>query len=183
MSIDVINFKEYINEMPLHIDDISRNGNMLYISDEFNKGIKDKRLYNIDKDIYLYSKDVLEQNIYVFYVVDGELYAGAHLVATNIMNTSCYEEILVASSGKTKGIMYKLYSTISKIKNTYIMSDALQTSNSKKNWLRWLNKKENIKDIFLYHTTEKKKIEFKQNENTWCKSTKCKLRRILVKFN
>ena len=191
-------FREFLRESPMDTDIISytnlRNKiqNMLkYYEFDINNS---EHLQEIGKNIYLFTslaKDSFDLNSghqFILYI-ENKVILGAAMLKKIIINNGhnkvlAYEILMTTNftKDKVKGLLYKLYSTFSKKFKAYIVSGDIQSPDSKKIWKRWLRDKENISEIFGYHYSTKKFLDYKQISNYWCESEKCKERRIVVKF-
>ncbi len=181
-----------INESPQLINDLGYSNvantiKKLMQKYEYNSDYLEK----IENNIYEFSSNDGNQlgNIRFVFYIENDIILGATVLKRVMIHNSknmveAYEALYTSNftKNKVKGLLYKLYSTFSKKYNTYVVSGMQQTPDSKKVWLRWLQEKDNIKEIFGYHYKEKKFIDFKQMINFWDVSDKMQERRIVVKF-
>lgn len=190
-----------LNESPMLIskESFSRLANIIQKKlDEYKFDINKSNEYEqLEKNIYIFHGDdlddlsnysLLKGYIFLLYIENNKILGASMLKRVQINNghniQHAFEVLITTNFTKIKinGLIYKLYSALSRHYNSYIVSGAEQSPDSKKIWERWLREKENISEIFGWHYKEKKFLDYKQISNFWCSTEKCKERRIVVKF-
>jgi len=191
---------QYINRLkPMSsktIDSIFTDNNMMKEIGDFHKlstkeAIKyfinifnNSRIKDEYKDFVIVTDSLKPTEFCIYATKNGKPVASALFEQTGItINNKEYFGYIAKYTlnwGGTKGFMYNAYKAFSKyMRDAYIVSDAKQSKNSKRNWLNWYHTKRNVKEIFSYDEKEGAILAFDNIDDSWCEDSKY---RLVIKF-